>query len=139
MSLRLSRARSVRVLEMQRQSVPIASSRKDAALVGSDEVAGKAAATCEGFLAGGGRGALEVGTSGTSEARVLAQGPAAGSARDAGEVGIPPPLHANSVCLHAACSSMPYCFVSELKRVRESYLEGRLDQFKKKAIDKAIT
>ena len=44
----------------------------------------------------------------------------------------------NSVCLHVACSRQPYCFVSELKRVRESYLDGKLDQFKKKAIDKAI-
>ena len=44
-----------------------------------------------------------------------------------------------AVCTHAACSAQRFCFLSELRRVRQSYLDGgRTDQFKKKAIDKAI-
>ena len=46
---------------------------------------------------------------------------------------------AAAVCAHAACSAQRFCFLSELQRVRQSYLDGgRTDQFKKKAIDKAI-
>lgn len=44
----------------------------------------------------------------------------------------------NAVCLHTACSSQPYCFMAELKQVKKGYIGGNTDQFKKKAIDKAI-
>ena len=45
---------------------------------------------------------------------------------------------ATSACLHAACSAQPFCFMAELKKVKKGYIGGRTDQFKRKAIDKAI-
>ena len=45
---------------------------------------------------------------------------------------------ATSACFHAACSAQPFCFMAELKRVKKGYIGGRTDQFKRKAIDKAI-
>ncbi|KAL3149104.1 hypothetical protein ABBQ32_001946 [Trebouxia sp. C0010 RCD-2024] len=43
----------------------------------------------------------------------------------------------NKVCQHAACSAQPVCLVEQLQTVRSNY-RGRVDQFRIKAVERAI-
>lgn len=44
----------------------------------------------------------------------------------------------NGICHHVACSKQRFCIVAELKRVKSNYSSARRDEFRIRAVERAI-